>query len=61
MAYDHDENENPVARALPWVAIAAAAFLFLQVTWSPTVQPAPQQASVQTVTVAAQYQAPTRS
>jgi hypothetical protein len=59
-AMDYENTENPVARVLPWIAIAAAAFLFLEVTWSPAFQPAPKHASVETVTVAS-APAPARS
>jgi len=52
MTYEDEGTDNPVSRVLPWVAIAAAAFLFLQVTSIPVFQPAPKTATVETISVA---------
>jgi hypothetical protein len=52
MTYEDEDTDNPVSRVLPWVAIAAAAFLFLQVTSMSAFQPAPKTATVETISVA---------
>jgi len=52
MTYEDESTDNPVSRVLPWVAIAAAAFLFLQVTSGETFQPVPKTATVETISVA---------
>jgi hypothetical protein len=52
MTYEDESNENPVSRVLPWVAIAAAAFLFFEVTSTSPFQPAPKTATVETISVA---------
>jgi len=52
MTYENESADNPVSRVLPWVAIAAAAFLFYQVTSMSAFQPAPKTATVETISVA---------
>ncbi|MBL6937089.1 MAG: hypothetical protein ISS15_01715 [Alphaproteobacteria bacterium] len=52
MTYENETTDNPVSRVLPWVAIAAAAFLFLEVTSVSALQPAPKTATVETISVA---------
>jgi hypothetical protein len=50
MTNEHMTGESMGAKALMLALIAGAALLFLEVTWSPTLQPA-QHPTAQTVTV----------